>query len=374
MSSFIVDAACLTEALAALNTIVPTKPSRDILKCVKIVAKNGVGGQVDSIVLYATDLETFAVVSVNQSVMVHKAGEFVVPAVPFLEYVRTFDTATVNIAVTSDNTMKVNEDGAEFEVGTQDLDEFPDFPSVPSEQETWIPIGLTPFSDSLKKVLFAVADKGHPRWGALSAVAIECSANKVALIGTDQHRASVAEMDSVTGLVDKQYLVSGKALGIIPKVFNTDFYLHVEDKNSLIFKAGSSYLFFRLMHGSFPPVRKFVPQHKSKLQFNPGVLLKQAKRIALAVDEHESMKIILKDSKLTLMSKTRQQRKVAKVEQDISYTGPDLQFALNCKYLLDLLKAADQEQDIEFCFNQNNQPIVFKQPKFDHVMVPLEVR
>lgn len=374
MASFIIDTTALTEALAALNSIIPNKPSRDILKCVRIVAKTGANGEPDRIILYATDLETFAVVSLDQSVMVHKAGEFVVPGTPFLEYARTFDTTTVTITVTEDNTMKVNQDGAEFEVGTQDIDEFPDFPDLPDANQTWVPVGLTPFASALKKVIFAVADKGHPRWGALSAVAIECSANKVALIGTDQHRASVAEMESTTGLNDKQYLVSGKALALIPKVFSTDFYLHVEDKNALVFKAGSSYLFFRLMHGNYPPVRKFVPQHKSKLTFNPGALLKQAKKISLAVDEHESMKIILKESKLTLMSKTRQQRKVAKVEQDIVYDGPDLQFALNCKYLLDLLKAADPEQEIEFYFNQNNQPIVFKQPSFNHVMVPLEVR
>jgi DNA polymerase-3 subunit beta len=362
----------LQNALAALQPLVPKKPTRDVLKCIKVIAKTGSRGASDSIVLLATDLETFGVKIVDDDVIVNKEGECVVPAQTFLNYIKSLE-GRVSITLTQNEKLKLDSDGTEFEVGLQDVDEYPEFPEIPKDDNI-IDVSLADMINALNCVVFAVAEKGSPRWGSLSAVCVEINGKVMSLIGTDQARASVVDIDVSSKLKDKQYLVSAKALALLPKLFNESFKLSTADKNTLIFANEDSRFFLRLMHGNYPPVRNFIPKkYPNKLKIDPSIFLKQAKKAALAADEHSSIKISLTKNKLTLSTKTRQQRKVAKIKQEIDYKGPDFDFSLNCKFLLDVLRVFSN-QDIEIEFNQNNQPILFSQDNFKHVCVPLETR
>ena len=369
MTSFTVDTRELGEALSAVVAIVPKRPSRDVLKCVKFRAHMG---QTDYLELSTTDLETYVVTRLSSGVMVQNAGEFVVPAQVMVDYVKSLEGATVDMTLADSGVIQINEDGAEFQVGVQDIDEFPDFPQLPNGSDS-LTLDVADLFQALDRVAFAVSAEGHPRWGALSAVCIELSENKVTLIGTDQHRASLACLDVATGK-DEQFLVNSKSLAVLPKVFSEPVKLTFTN-NAAIFHTDDSSLHIRLMQGNYPPVRQFVPNHSNKLTIEPAGFLKQVRKAALAADEHSSLKIVIKDEKIGLHTKTRIQRKLAKVEHALQdYDGPDFEFAVNCKYLMELLKAANSNEELEMRFNKNHQPILFKQNQFEHVMVPVEVR
>jgi len=370
MTSFTVDTNVFKAALAAVYPIVPNKPSRDVLKGVKISAKTG---NPDTLELFVTDLETYVKTEVQTDTMVHKAGELIAPAQILLDYVKSLDGQNVEILVKDDDII-INGLDTNFQVGAKEVDEFPDFPKVDVNLD-WVDLPAAEITEALSRVVFAVADRGHPRWGALSAICLEFGTEKVTLIGTDQHRASLAEIATSTKLEDKQYLVSAKALALLPKVLSGNLKVSLNDKNMAIFSDGTNYLFIRLMHGNFPPVRNIVPKkHPNKLTIDPKLLLNQVKKASLAVDQHGLLKLGLEKDKLLLTTKTREQRRAAKIEQSIVYNGHEIQFAFNCKYLLDLLKAVDNEEDLEIQFNKNSHPVLFKQPNFEHVMVPLECR
>jgi len=371
MTSFTVDTKIFEKALASVYPIVPNKPSRDVLKGVKIIAKSGA---TDTLELLVTDLETYAKASVKTDVIVQKAGEVVVPAQILFDYVKSLSAQNIELRATDEETVKVNESGTEFEVGIKDLDEFPEFPEIP-KGINWIELSSANVSHALSRVGFAVADRGHPRWGALSAICMDFDKDKITMIGTDQHRASLVEVEADTKLSDKQFLVSAKALALLPKVLDGDIKVSVGSKNAVILTDGDNYLFVRLMHGQYPPVRKIVPKkHPNMLAIETKLLLHQVRKASLATDQHGTLRMSLSKDKLLLQTKTREQNRVAKIEQDVVYSGPDAKFAFNCKYLLELLKAADNNEELEIHFNKSNNPVLFKQTNFDHVMVPLEVR
>lgn len=369
MTSFTVDTRELGEALASVTPVIPRRPSRDVLKCVKFKA---IMGQNDRLELSATDLETYVVINISSGVMVQNAGEFVVPAQVIIDYVKSLEAPTVDMTLANSGVIQISEDGAQFEVGIQDIDEFPDFPKRPTTNDD-LELDVGDLFQALDRVAFAVASEGHPRWGALSAVCMELSENAITLIGTDQHRASLASI-SVTPGRKEQYLVNAKSLAILPKVFTEPVKLCFTN-NAIIFYSDANSLYIRLMQGNFPPVRQFVPTHQNELKIDPRSFLRQVRKAALAADEHSSIKIVIKDDKIGLYAKTRIQRKLAKVEQTLEdYNGPDFEFAVNCKYLIELLKAANNNEELLMKFNKNHQPILFKQDRFDHVMVPVEVR
>lgn len=371
MTSFTVDTKIFQNALASVYPIVPNKPSRDVLKGVKIIAKTG---NPDTLELLVTDLETYAKAAIKTDVIVQTPGEFVAPAQVLFEYVKSLSEQNIELRITPEESIKVNESGTEFEVGIKDVDEFPEFPKIP-DNLNWIDLPSADVALALSRVVFAVADKGHPRWGALSAICLDFSEDKITLIGTDQHRASLADIIVDTKISDKQFLVSAKALALLPKVLTGNLKVSVDNKNAVILTDGNNYLFVRLMHGNYPAVRKFVPKkHPNKLLIETNLLLHQVRKAALATDQHGLLRISLKKDKLLLAAKTREQRRVAKIEQDIVYSGPEAEFAFNCKYLLDLLKAADNNEELEIQFNKSNHPVLFKQTDFKHVMVPMEIR
>jgi DNA polymerase-3 subunit beta len=372
MANFIVNSSLLREALLSINPVIPKKPSRDVLKCVKVIAKSGRGGEPDTIKLMATDMEIFVVLNITSDVLVSNEGKFLVPCQTFLDYVKSIDGANLNIDLTDDETIKLSEAGSEFEVGTQD-DEFPAFPVLPSEDSA-IEISLEDMSKALNKVVFAVAEKGSPRWGSLSAVCIEINEKNLTLIGTDQHRASLVDIEIDSELKDRQFLVSAKHLALLPKVLNSAISLYIE-QNNLIFKSDDNYFFVRLMHGNYPAVRNFVPsKYPNSLDIEPQAFSKQVRKAALAADEHSSIKLVLENNEIKLYTKTRRQRKEAKIIYNTTYSGDKFAFSLNCKFLIDLLKVTNNQETLKVEFNQNNRPILFSQGKFRHVCVPLETR
>jgi len=102
--------------------------------------------------------------------------------------------------------------------------------------------------------------------------------------------------------------------------------------------------------------------------------MKQVKKASLATDQNGTIKFALSENLMHLSTKTRQQRRVANIKIEVPYKGPETKFAVNCKFLLDVLKAVDQQEDIEISFDKSNQPIHFKQNQYDHVVMPQEIR
>jgi len=360
----------LLDSLLSVYPIVPKKPSRDILKCFKITAILGKDGNSDHISIMATDLETFIVVHIDADVV--DEGKFVVPAQLFIDYIKALDGGNVEITISSNNTLKINEDLTVFEMSLPDEDEYPRFPDINDNNITYIPISTDDFYKGLSQSVFAVADKGSPRWGSLNAICIDVKDNKLIVIGTDQHRASLIEIVLNQNVLDAQYLVSAKSLAILPKLFTDNLHMSF-NSNNLIFTDRNGYFIIRLMHGDYPAVKSFIPRHPHQFSIDPSNFLKQVRKSALAVDKHNTLKIQLEKDKISFYSKSREHHKVAKIEQNIVYSGQEIKFSINCKYLIDLLKASTNDP-LVMHFNRNNQPILFTQSNFKHMIVPQETR
>jgi DNA polymerase III beta subunit len=367
MASFTVNSAEFLNAINSIYPIVPNKPPRDILKCFRIKASQGAN---DCLEIFATDLETFATAKLEDSVMVQAAGDFVVPAAALLDYARSLDGGNATFLVTEQESLEISEGEAKFSVGLQDLDEYPDFPDRP-EDINWVTVPLPEFSKALNQVIFAVADKGSPRWGTLNAVCLETGSQEISLIGTDQVRASITNIRIPELDRESQYLVPSKTLGLIPKMFQSEeIQLSLESNNNLIFRDDTTEVLIRLLQGAYPPVKDFIQNHPRQVAIEAGDFLKEVKKSALATDNNSPLKLELTANKIKLSAKTRKQRRTVRVEFPLEYDGEDFKTALNCKFLIDMLKAASNAEPLEMHFNQSNNPLQFTQDGFLHLIVP----
>jgi len=361
------------DVLNALVSVVPTKPQRDALKCFKMEA---ITGSPDKVRISATDLEVFARTDLSDGVLVQTGGEFVIPAQILVEFIRTVEAPQFEMALQENDSVLITADSGKFEIGTQDLDEFPSFPVQPDESADWIEVPLAELATALNRVLFAVAEKGHPKWGALSAVSMEVLDDKLLFIGTDQRRASLAHITLATTPKKWQALVGPAGLEIVGKLFTQSAKLYFGEANSLFIRSEKSVLISRLIHGSFPPVKSLIPKNNDKMfTIEPSVLLKQVKKASLATDASNALKVEIANNKICLSTKTRQERKKADVEYDVQYTGPTIKFAINCQYLLELLKASGRQDNLEvYIGDVTRHPVMFKQEGFCHLLVPQDTK
>jgi len=372
MVSFTVNTSQLKETLESLHPVIPKKTHREVLYCFHIKA---IAGDRDTIRLTASDLDVYATCEIASDVFIQEAGEFVVPAQTFRDYVKFIDDETVSIVLMEeDEQIKVMTETTELNVGTQEIDEFPDFPELPSlDEEGWINLPLDEMREVLGLVLFSAAEKGHPKFGALSAICIQSEGGKLTFMSTDQMRASLASFSTSVDS-DIHILVHPKGLGILPKLFEEDLKVFVQKDKQIIFASETTKLVIRVMHGKFPPIKEFIPSYDNKLCITPCELFKQVKKASLATDQNGTIRFTLSENMMHLSTKTRQQRKVANIKMEVPYKGPETKFAVNCKFLLDVLKAVDQQEDIEISFAMPNQPIHIKQNHYDHVVMPQEIR
>jgi len=380
MASIIVNTKALRDALQPLQGIIPKKTHREALKCVHVTATTDPSHRVE---LRVTDLEVFALFVVEGSddegeerVVVNATGDFLIPAQTFGDYLKAIDDDTIELVFSKeDEILRIKANSTVFELGAIEQEEFPVFPTMPSfESRGWAELATDSLTKVLDRVLFAAADRGHPKFGALNAVCIEVAKDQLTFMSTDQVRASIATFKTQVD-VTKQLLVDPKGLAVIPKIFTEDLRAYLGSDESVVFASGSASLFVRLIHGKYPPVKNFIPQHYSNgFSITAQEWLKQVKKVSLATDQNNELRIHLDKNHMKLLTKTREQRKHASVDVDVVYPGPAIKFALNCTALMQLLKAADNEEELEVSFGQSHDPIYFKQTEFDHVVVPREVR
>lgn len=358
------------EAINALLPVIPNKPQRDALKCFKIdVTLQGVR-------ISATDLDIYARTELRAGVLAESEFECVVPAQVLAEVIRTVETDRVTVQLQDDDTVAITTEKSKFEIGTQDLDEFPSFPMQPDDEENWVTVAVDELSFALNRVLFAVAEKGHPKWGALSAVSLEIANEHLLFIGTDQRRASLANL-RVPGATQKfQVLVNPAGLEVIPKIFTGEIKLYLGEANSLFMKSETSVLISRLIHGNFPPVKSLIPKNNDTIiTISPSDLMKQVKKASLATDSGNQLKVEITENKICMSAKAREQRKRADVEYEVQYDGPAIKFAINCQYLMELLKAAAKQDTITLHVGDvTRAPLMFKQDGFCHLLVPQDTK
>ena len=235
----------------------------------------------------------------------------------------------------------------------------------------WISVDAHAFQQAFKRVSFAVAKEGDPKF-TFTAICVRVSSTDIYLMGSNSHRASIGKIDiKAPGLVTTQVLVTPSSLAQINRMFENTFKLYF-GKNAVVAKDAENILFMRVVSGNFPDIKKYIPSYQNSLVVDVDDFLSQVQKAALAVNKSSTLRLSLSKNLLRLTSESRRPRKSAKIDWAIQYSGKEIEFALNCAYLRDVLKAADSS-GITIHFGEDNEPLLFTQPNFQYMMVPQEI-
>ncbi|MBI82992.1 MAG: DNA polymerase III subunit beta [Planctomycetaceae bacterium] len=336
----IADREKLLASFQTAASVAPTRSPKPILQNVKLeTTENGS-------TLIATDLEVGIRLDVP-GIQVETTGVVLLPERQFGSILRESTDEKLAIESNDQGTL-VRGDRSNFQLASEDPDEFPEV--VVFEEEKYHEVPARLFKELIRRTAFAT-DTESSRY-ALGGVMLELEEDKVISVGTDGRRLAKMEgpAQSVGGHVsnNSQTIVPTRSMQLIDKaLFDDDAEIRVAARaNDLLVKSPRATIFSRLVEGRFPKWREVIPQWQDaqSIELAVGPFFSALRQAAIvSSEESRGIDFIFGEGSLELAGSTAEIGNT-RVSMPITYSGPSIQITLDHRYVGDFLKVLDPEK------------------------------
>src|SRR5579862_1631248 len=334
---FTVSKADLVRELSLSQGVVEKKTTIPILSNVLLEAAN------DRLVLTATDLELG--IRCSCPAKVKKEGSGTIPARKLLDYVRLLPEADLNVKFLENHWASLTCGRSRTRIAGMSRESFPELPQMP-EAIAEIPVKM--LASMISRTAFAISLE-ESRF-TLNGALLLLKPDAITMVATDGHRLAFVETPSSsdTGRPFRA-LVPKKAMAEIVKLADesgADSKLaFAGDENHLFFQFGERLLITRKLTGNFPDYDKVLPKdnvHQAKL--NRDEIRSAIERVSQFADERSrAIRVQFTAGEVKIFSSSVE---TGESEESVpsEYGGPDMEIGFNAQYLLDFLRATNQEQ------------------------------
>jgi len=362
----ICDRAGLVDALNLVCPVAVTRTPKEVLRCVKLTAKNG------TLTLCTTDLE-LAVRVTTPRVEINQEGEALVWADKLSQIVRESTDSTLTLEVDQD-VVHIRGQDAHFQVFGHAPDDFPPLLQPTGKPDFEIDAGGLHLL--ITQTLFATA-RETSRY-AINGVLIEREATKLTMVATDGRRLALAKGSCTTSSTDNRaVIVPAKALNLLLKLFDEPdqtIQVHLAD-NRILFNSEEKLLTSNLVEGNFPPYNDVVPRDgDKKVTLDTEVLISAVRRAALLTNEEsKGVRFAFSDKGLTLSSRAPEMGQSQINLKLAKYVGDPVEIGFNPQFVLDALKIVKADQ-IHMELKAPNKPGTLRcGPDFLYVIMPVSL-
>ncbi len=312
--------------------------------------------------LIGTDLE----LSIETYVPIMSAGDFqmVLPAKYFTEIVRRLPAREVMITYDSERRVATISSGkAVYEINSMEPREYPLFPEVPDTP--WWKVSGTNLANFVRETVFCSATEETRPF--LTGVFMSFEENEVRLVATDSFRLALrrTHLDSgnSTGK-GKGLIVPARTLSEVARIVqgvDTEIEVYASE-NQVAFKCQETTIVSRLIEGQFPNYDRVIPeQYSTLITIERTALQESTDRVAImGKDEFGTVRLAVGNDLLTISANAPEVGKAQDQVQTVKISGEGGEVALRARYLMDVLKAVDDEE-ISLRFTGSVSPIVITQ-------------
>ena len=274
---------------------------------------------------------------------VSEAGSVVISARLFGEIVRKLPDGIVTVAADSYNTVNVTCGNADYNVAGTPAEDYPDLPS-PDHGSTVVMAQET-LASMIGETSFAISsNESRPVYtGAL----LEVENGVLAMVAVDGFRLALRRENVESCDVDLiRFIVPGSALTDVEKICTSgsDTVTITVGSKHVCFSVGDTVLISRRLEGDFLNYRKTVPfEFPIRLKANRADMIRCADRVSLIIDDRTKnpLRCCFGDGRLSITCATPLGR--AEDSCEVEGDGGELIIGFNNSYLMDALKAVDDE-------------------------------
>lgn len=363
---FIFDRKTVVNEVAVAHKIISTKNALSVLSNVLLTAEDG------SLEITATDIKCGFRVKIP--VETAESGSTTVLCDKFMGILSSIPDGDAEFSLQENGEAVVKSKSAKIKYTLKCMaqDKFPEITS--SSSEKFFDVPAKDLKQMTARTSFSVSNDITRYF--MSGVLFEKKDGKLVLVSTDGRRLSLCSRESVS--TDTEFcpvIVPPKILNIVTESLSDEGNVSIAMNDKLIFFKFGNYEFSEsLVDGHFPNYEKVIPQHnENEFSVQKSDLENALKHISVMTGKEG--RFILKLSNGGLSVNATAEEGSAKEEIPCTYSGESISFTLSCKYMLDYLKSALNE-DIVFKFSGNFKPILLKQnsaPDYIHVIMPMQV-
>ncbi|WP_281197697.1 DNA polymerase III subunit beta [Staphylococcus schleiferi] len=360
----------ITQLNDTLKAISP-RTTLPILTGIKIDAKN------EGIVLTGSDSEISIEITIpnqvdgEEIVNVTEPGSVVLPGRFFVDIIKKLPGREVKLSTNEQFQTLITSGHSEFNLSGLDPDQYPLLPQVSSEDALQLPVKV--LKNVIAQTNFAVSTS--EKRPVLTGVNCLIQENELICTATDSHRLAVRKLkleDEEIG--DKNVIIPGKALAELNKIM-TESEEHIDiffASNQVLFRVGNVNFISRLLEGHYPDTSRLFPEnYEIKLALDNSDFYHAIDRASLLAREggNNVIKLSAGDEQVELSSTSPE---IGTVKEEVTANeveGGNLKISFNSKYMMDALKAIDNDE-VEVEFFGTMKPFILK-PKDDDTVTQL---
>ncbi len=303
-------------------------------------------------------------------------GSVVVGARLFLEIIRKLPNEDITIEEDGNNIVLIKTRNSEFTIVSFQADEFP---SIGDEDLKLAEFSFSKdvFKEMIRKTAFSASiDEAK---GILLGVLIEMKKDSISMVALDGFRMAIARED-IPGNEERKIVIAARILNEINKIISEseedeDLKITLSEKRATII-LGNTVITSRLLEGEYIKYDNIIPKdNKTNLIINKNEMIESIERASLLAKggKNNLIRIKIKNNLLTLTSRSEEGN--VKEEIIVEKTGDDIEIGFNSKYMLEALKAIDDE-DILLTLNTSVTPALIKPVEgnaFDYLILPVRI-
>ena len=327
----------------------------------------------NSLTLTATDLEIELVSQI--SMVVDEPGEITVPARKLLDICKSLpNEAMINFSV-KDNKALVQSGRSRFSLATLPANDFPALDAINTVFE--FEITQNTLHDIIDKTAFAMAQQDVRYY--LNGLMLEVSSNSLRAVATDGHRLAYCEKETNADIDDiKQVILPRKGvLELVRLLKDTDESVKIIlGSNHLQVKFDTLRLTSKLIDGRFPDYNRVMPADGKNVITADRDQLRQSliRASILSNEKYRGIRLVLEKNLIKLQAQNPDQEE-ADVEQEVVYSGDDIEIGFNVNYMLDVLNVTDSEM-VQASLRDSNSSFLLTypdQPDCKYVIMPMRL-
>ena len=337
---FICEGTVLSDAALTVSKACAVKTITPVLECIKLTAKN------DSLILKGYDGEISIEKKIKAEVL--DEGELCVQGKTFADFVNKISDYEVSIS-SDEKGILIEYGDSESYMQTLSAADFPVFNGNENEDE-YFEVKQEELKNLISKVVFCAAtDDSRP---ILKGCLLESKDGVLTASALDGFRmACVSCPVSIAG-AEVKIVCPARTLTEISRMLGDEETIKLyAGKNLLSVKVKDTVINSRLYIGEFVKKENIYPiDFTTVVQVNKNEIVNSVERASVLIrgDKNNLVLFDIKHGKIVISANSE----MGKVEETVAadLNGKELKIAMNGKYLLDALKALDEEE-VVFSFN-----------------------
>ncbi len=357
----------LLNGINIVQKAVSTKTTLPILEGILLNAE-------DKFKLTGNDLEIGIECFVEADI--RESGSIVINSKIFGDIVRRLPDSEVLIEVRENNLVIVECENSHFEIKGINPNGYPALPKVDKENVLTLTQGK--LKDMIRQTVFAVgSDDNRP---VLTGSLIEVKDNELVVVSIDGFRLALRRKVLDTGIGDFSVIVPGKTLNEISKILQAgdeEVFIY-NSNNQIVFDAQSWRIVSRLIEGKFLNYNSLLnKEFETKVIINIKEFQSSLERASLISmnDKNSPVKLSIGNDKIVITSNAELGAVREEIKVDIE--GNNLEIGYNPVYLIDALKAIDEDRATIYFITTNApctlRPVVESNNEFAYLVQAVRI-